>query len=282
MQTYSSIKQLISHLNKGEKLLGEMFGKRTSLSFKYDDAINLLTPDELRLLLDYSVVRENGYFLEIDDVFLDFFKQIFKFSEEISVSIINENIEHIKQNILYYFNETNENRKYDYLRNVKNALRKVGIMTKGNVIDLSRKIDDTFKMEPNFKNKKSKLEYLDKKRQDIEQLIAQTQNIFDDELLFFKTSADDELNKIIRQLKIDLIGSSHHLIECQKQVIEYLNQIKFKSGIIDKLRKLKYLRDQLRIKSSTNIEQLLLTNNATVFETKTNFPLKLSIFTNWG
>lgn len=277
MQTFSTIKELIRHLNKGEKLLGEMFGKRNTLAFRYDEAVEILTQDELKLLINYAVIRENGAFLEIDDIFLDFFKQIFRLSEEINVSIIHENIEHIKQNIIYYFNEVNQNRKYDYLRIVKNALRKVGIMTYQNVIDLGKKIDTTFKVEPNFKNKVSKLEYLDKKREDIELLINQTQNLLKDELLFFNTATDEELNKIITHLKIELINCQHNLIESRKQIIEYLNQIKYKSGIIDKLKKLKYLRDQLLIQSATDIESVLQQTNAVVFETRTFFSVKLSL-----
>ena len=277
MQTFSTIKELIRQLNKGERLLGEMFGKRNTPVFRYDNAVEILTQDELKLLIDYSVIRENGAFLEIDDIFLDFFKQIFRLSEEINVSIINENIEYIKQNIIYYFNESSESTKYDYLRMVKNALRKVGIMTYQNVIDLSKKIDTTFKVEPNFKNKISKLEYLDKKREDIELLIGQTQNLLKDEILFFSMATDNELNKIIIHLKKDLIDCQHNLIESRKQIIDYLNQIKYKSGIVDKLRKLKYLRDQLLIKSATNIESVLQQTNAVVFETRASFPVKLSL-----
>ena len=74
-----------------------------------------------------------------------------------------------------------------------------------------------------------------------------------------------------------MIDCQHNLIESRKQIIDYLNQIKYKSGIVDKLRKLKYLRDQLLIKSATNIESILQQTNAVVFETRAFFPVKLSL-----
>jgi hypothetical protein len=280
MKVFSSIPQLINNLDRGKKLLSEMFGKRKSLSFRYDDAVEVFDQDpdrQIKLLIDYSIIRENGAFLEIDDVFLDFFSQVFKLSEEINVASIHENIDNIRQNIVYYLAENQESRKYDYLRNVKTTLRKVGVMTTRNVIDLGKKIDTTFKVEPNFKVKKSKLEHLDKKIADIELLIDQTQSLFDSEWLFFKTATDDELTKIIRQLRLDLGDCGHNLIENRKQIIDYLNQIKYKSGIVDKLRKLKYLSENLLIKSATDIEAILQQNQAVVFETRPSYPLKLSI-----
>jgi hypothetical protein len=46
-------------------------------------------------------------------------------NEEINIHSINANIQNVKENVLYYLKENNENRKYQYLRAVKNALRKI-------------------------------------------------------------------------------------------------------------------------------------------------------------
>ena len=280
MKVFSDIPELVRNLDMGKKMLAEMFGKRMSLSFRHDDAAELFDQDpdrKIRLLIDYGIIRENGAFLEIDDIFLDFFSQVFKLSEEINTASIHENIENIKQNIVYYLDENQENRKYDYLRNVKTALRKVGVMTTRNVIDLGKKIETTFQQEPTFKVKKSKLEHLDKKIADIDLLIDQTRNLFENEPLFLKVATDDELTRIIIRLRLDLGDCGHSLIESRKQIIDYLNQIKYKSGIVDKLRKLKYLSENLLIKSATDIEAILRQNQAIVFETRPSYPLKLSI-----
>ena len=82
-------------------------------------------------------------------------------NEEINTSYINDNLEKVEQNINYYFNEPNEQRKYEYLRTIKNTLRKLGAITLRNVVDLKRNIDNTFKNEPNYKNKRAKLLNLD-------------------------------------------------------------------------------------------------------------------------
>ena len=159
MNTFSNIKEVITTLSREANLLSEMFKKRKSVkNFQYDYALDLVDNNDNRIkfLLDREVIRQNGNNLEIDDLFLQFFEQILNANEEINTSYINENIEKIKQNIDYYLNETNEQRKYNYLREIKKTLRNVGNITLRNVVDLKRNIDNTFKNEPNYKNKKTK------------------------------------------------------------------------------------------------------------------------------
>jgi hypothetical protein len=213
MQSFRDISELIRNLKRGEKILSEMFNKRKSLSFRYEDAVDIIdNEDSLKLLIKHSIIRENGAFLEIDDVFLEFFEQVFELNKELNTGVINQNIESIKQQIIYYRDVSNENSKYEYLRTVKNGLRKVGLITYKNVIDLGKKIETTFKNEPDFKVKKSKLEYLDKKRKDIDELIEQTKKLLLEEEYFFKIATDEELNRIIIQLKLDLNACSDNLI----------------------------------------------------------------------
>ena len=280
MNTFTSIKELLSTLVREHKLLTEMFEKRKTLSYKYDFALELVdyNEDRIQYLITHSVIRQNGSFVEIDDQFLQFFEQVLEVNEEINISSINSNIQNVKENILYYLKENNESRRYNYLRVVKNALRKIGNITLRNVVDLKRNIDITFKNEPNYKVKKAKLEILDQKRIDINTFIDQTYKLIsEEEQTFFRSAIDDELSRIITYLKLQLNESRHNLIEIQKQVIEYLNQIKYQSIIIEKLRQLKYLKDQFTIRASTDIDTIIIKKNDLIFEANPIYPLKLSI-----
>lgn len=280
MNTFTSIKELLSTLIREHKLLTEMFEKRKTLSYKHDLALEMVDYNEERIqyLINHSVLRQNGSFLEIDDQFLQFFEQVLEVNEEINTSSINSNIQNVKENILYYLKENNENRKYDYLRKVKNALRKIGNVTLRNVVDLKRNIDNTFKNEPNYKVKKAKLENLDKKRIDINSFIDQTYKLIsEEEQSFFKSALDDELSQVITYLKLQLNECRHNLIEIQKQIIEYLNQIKYQSGVIEKLRQLKYLKDQFTIRAATDVDSIILKTDDVIFEANPVYPLKLSL-----
>lgn len=283
MNTFSNIKELFTALNREASLLSEMFKKRKSVkNFQYDYALDLVENNDNRIkyLLDREVVRLNGNNLEIDDLFLQFFEQVLNANEEINPSYINENIERIKQNIDYYLNETNEQRKYNYLREIKKTLRNVGNITLRNVVDLKRNIDNTFKNEPNYKNKKAKLHNLDNKRKDIVKLIVLTEKLLsDDSLTFFKTATDEELSRIIVQLKIQLQKCTHNLIEIEKQIIDFLNQIQYQNNVIEKLRQIKYLKDLFTLETSTDFKAVLNADKSVIFEPNPIYPLKLSLET---
>ncbi|MDD2386087.1 MAG: hypothetical protein PHP52_04830 [Bacteroidales bacterium] len=280
MIAFNDIKELVSALKREEKLISEMFSKRKSLNYKYSYALELVDNDEDRInfLIQRSVIRENGGFLEIDDQFVEFFEQVLDVNEEVNLSYINENIKNIKENIDYFLNENNENRKYSYLKFIKKTLRKMGIITLRSVVDLRRNIENTFKNEANYKNKQLKLENLDEKRIIITNLIKHTLSLInEEELTFFKNALDEELHRIIIDLKLQLGECSHNLIEIEKQIIDYLNQIKHQGKFIEKLRKLKYLKDHFTIEAETNIKLVLANKNLVIFEPRISEPLNLSV-----
>ena len=280
MNPFTNIKELLSVLHREEKLLTEMFKKRKNTDYKYDYALELVEDNANRIqaLIDRSVIRQNSNNLELDDLYLQFFEQALEPNEQIKITYINENLEKVRQNIEYYFNEKNDQRKYDYLRVIKNTLRKIGLITLRNVVDLKRNIDNTFKSEPNYKNKRAKLINLDNKRKDIFRLIEQTESLINEEdITFFNTATDEELSRIIVQLKLQLQKSTHNLIEIERQVIDFLNQIQQQSGVVEKLRKIKYLKDQFILETTTDIKQVLATVNAVCFEPRPSYPLKLSL-----
>lgn len=280
MNTFNDIKELVTALKREEKLISEMFSKRKSIDYRLSDALELVDYEESRidLLIQKSVIRENGGLLELDSQFLEFFEQVLYVSEEINLSYIDENIKNIKENIGYFLNENNENRKYSYLRLIKKTFRNMGLITLRSVVDLRRNIENTFKNESNYKNKQLKLKNLDEKRTLVTNLIQQTLALINqEEITFFNRALDEELNRIIISLKHQLGECSHNLIEIEKQIIDYLNQIKQQGKFLEKLRKLKYLKDNFTIEAETDIRKIISNKNQVIFETRTNQSLNLSI-----
>lgn len=280
MNTFNDIKELVTALKREEKLISEMFSKRKSIDYKLNDALELVDYEESRidLLIQKAVIRQNGDFVELDGQFLEFFEQVLYVSEEINLSYIDENIKNIKENIVYFLNESSENRRYAYLRFIKKTFRNMGLITLKSVVDLRRNIENTFKNESNYKNKQLKLENLDEKRTVVTNLIQQTLLLInEEELTFFNRALDEELGKIIIELKNQLGECSHNLIEIEKQIIDYLNQIKQQGKFLEKLRKLKYLKDNFIIEAETNIKQIVSNKNEVIFETKLNESINLSI-----
>lgn len=278
MSNFNNIKELINTLAWSKELLAEMFEKRKSFVYKYDFALEILDEERIETLISKGVIRRNGPYLELDDHFQFFFEQILEVNEEINTSYINENIQLVKQQIDFYLKENNENRRYAYLKQVKSILRKIGRITLRNIIDLNRNIENAFKAEPNYKIKIARLEAFDEKHKVIFMLIEQTDRLVtDEERTFFVSATDEELKQLVNQLRQQLTEARHNLIETQKQVIEYLNQVKYQSSIVEKIKQLKYLKDQFELRSKTNLVAILQDNNAVLFESKPSYPLKLSL-----
>jgi len=280
MNHFLSIRELLYTLNRGSKLLMEMFQKRNSLPYKHEHALELLDDNEdiIQLLISKEVVNQNGSYLEIDERFLDFFELVLAANEIINTSYINENIEYVKQHILYWFQENEHTRKHTHLKKIKSILKKIGRITIRNIVDLKRNVENTFKTEPNYKVKLSKLENHKKKLIDIKKLIEQTEKLItEEERTFFVTALDEELRSITTNLRLSLIEARHNIIEIQKQIVEFINQIKYQSEFIEKLRQVKYLKDQFEVRVKTNIDVVLADANVLAFETKPSYPLKLSL-----
>ena len=119
-------------------------------------------------------------------------------------------------------------------------------------------MDNTYKNEPNYKIKKSKHVRLDEKRNNIALLIRKSEELIDyGQPVFFRVAMDVQMRNVVSDVKLQLNDSYHNLIEIQKQIIHYLNLIDYQNRIFEKVKKLKYLKDQFLLEEHTSIRSAL-------------------------
>ena len=116
MYIYNSIPHITNTLNLGKDLLEVLFEKRKSLPFRYDYALDIIDENKLNILIEREVIRRNGPYIEMDEHYLSFYELLLEANEEISTSVIDENIQLVYQLIDYYSKEDNDLRKLGYLR----------------------------------------------------------------------------------------------------------------------------------------------------------------------
>lgn len=268
MSTFHNIEELTRCLDREKKLLNELFSKRNALSFRYDYALELsdYKAERINYLIDNEVIRESGDYLEMEDIYIQFFEQVLQINEDINISSVQDYISHLKENIEYWMSSSSEKEKYKYYNEVRRALKRIALTTEKNVIDLKRNIDRTYKNEPDYKIKKKKLENLDQKRAGISSLIVNAERVIETEKTFFTIAMDTQLRSIVNDVRLQMTESYHNLIEIERQIINYLNLIEHQSMILEKARKLKYLRDQLLIEDKTNIRSIAGSMNPVMFE----------------
>lgn len=280
MYIFRSIHEIINTVAAARGLLTEMFEKRKILSFRYSDALALLKDDEnrLKLLIEKEVIHQNGNFVELDARFMDFFELLLEANEEINTAVIDENIEYLHELMDYYLKERIGTRKASYVRNIKITFQKIARTTIRNIMNLQTSIDNAFKHEPTYQIKIAKLENLDKKRINIQQLIDTTENlILHEERQFFQQATDDELNRILLELRRELQLSAHSLIWAQQDIINYLNQIKSQVILVEKIRRVKYLQDQFELRAKSNLAEVLEREHSILLEGTAPSSFKLSI-----
>lgn len=276
---FRSIEELTKTLSREQGLLSEMFEKRKLMKFPVGLAIDLVGGNETRLrkLVDYGVLVETGNMVEIESDYLNFFEEVLNVNEEISVLSVQECINTLKEYIGYFLQETNTNRKAGYQDSVRQLLKKTGFRTLKNVVDLKRNMDNAYKQEPNYIIKKKKLENLDEKSHSIRAMIRECEKLMDNEHAFFIMANDPHMAKTCSDVKHDFVEAYHALMEIDRQIISYINQIDQQNKLYKKIRRLKYLQDQLLIKSGTNIKNVLEERNPLWMESRQYNKIRLSL-----
>ena len=276
---FRSIEELTKTLSREQRLLSEMFEKRKLMKFPYALAVELAGGNETRLrkLVDYGVLVETGNTVEIENDYLNFFEEVLNVNEEISVLSVQECINTLKEHIGYFLQETNASRKAGYQDSVRQLLKKTGFRTLKNVVDLKRNMDNAYKQEPNYVIKKKKLQNLDEKSHSIRAMIRECEKLMDNEHAFFIMANDPHMAKTCSDVKHEFVEAYHALMEIDRQIISYINQIDRQNQLYKKIRKLKYLQDQLLIKTDTNLVHVLEERNPLWMESRQYSKMRLSL-----
>lgn len=278
-QSFKTLPELVRTLQLGGKLLADMFSKRKTVGIRYDDAVETLGGDEnkLRTLIAHGVIADNDGTLELEDAYLRFFENVMEVNEDINVASVREYIGRLQLNINSYLATDNDRRKAQFVREVRHLFRSIDQMTRRNIIDLKRNVEDTYKQEPDFKIKKLRLKDFDEKRKQIAELIRQTEKLMDGQDVFFSTAMDVGLQLTVKDVRESLHASAHGLIDIEKQIIDYLNRIDYQGRIVKKLRQLAYLKGQYLLEEHTDIGEVLARRNDVWFEPAARYSTKVSL-----
>jgi len=280
MKSFRSIEELLKVLAREKELLKEMFAKRKSLSFRRDLAEDLVDGDSRRLdlLLEYGVLRQNAGFLELEESYLRFFEDVLQVNEEIAISSVKDYIDTLNQYIDYWLKETNQRRKVSYHRTVVRILYNIAGAVLRSTVDLKRNVDTVYKNEPNYLIKKEKLVHLDQKHDVVKSLIVECERVMDEsQKAFFQSAMDGVLRQAVDDVRVSLNDAYHSLIEINRQILEYLNLIEYQNRLLQKIRTLKYLRDQLTITEYTDIRRRAFMESPVWMDPLPRYRLKLSL-----
>lgn len=271
MNAFRDIDALLKAIAREKELLKFLFTGRKAPSLRTEQALeNFLSQNSRRLeyLLEHGVIREGeGGLLVLEDTYLRFFEDVLEVNEEINVLSVKQHIDALNENIEFWLTVGSEARRQRYMGEILRILRSIALSTRRNVIDLKRAIDSTYKNERDFAVKRKRLENLDRKREDIALLIKEAEKLFGErQRVFFGPSMDAHLKETVAAVKDALTESYHGLLELDRQIIVYLNKIEAQQRLVEKIRRIKYLKDQLVWESGTDVIWALQTHRPAFLE----------------
>lgn len=145
---FRSLDDLIRTLDRERKLLMALFQDRKRLSFRRDIARDLASrkDESLDYLRRFGVIRDNGDFVELEDMYMKFFEEVLEVNEEISVASVKESIDNLNAAIEYYQNENNPNRK----THEEKIDKLVSDLERQGFVELENELDGTYKVTAAF------------------------------------------------------------------------------------------------------------------------------------
>ncbi len=249
-----------------------LFGNKESINKSEILARDDMSDEKLEKLAIYEIIHENNNIISLDDRIITFIEEVLEIGE-VTTSFINDNIQSLNENLKYYRIDSNPR----FLRNIKRSLKKINSTTSREVIKLHKNIDEAYKNQGNYLIKLQELDKYKRKRDDIINLIKETEQIISDAQGFFNTIVDAELSSIILDLRYTLVRNRDYLNEIQAQIIDYINKIQYQAEIYRKIQRLKELKDYEELKYKTNFVDVVASTNALMFRKRVPLKSRLSI-----
>ncbi|MCD9018219.1 hypothetical protein [Parachryseolinea silvisoli] len=272
MKNPLSIKDLVNLLYQNKEVIEMLFGNKDSVNKSEILAREDMTDEKLEKLVVNELIHENNNIISLDDRIMTFIEEFLEIGE-VTTSFINDNIQALNEGLRYYHIDNN----IKFLRNIKRSLKRINSTTSREVMKLHKNIDDTYKNQDNYVIKLQELEKYKRKRDDIINLIRESEQIVSDAQGFFNTIVDAELSSIVLELRYTLVRNRDYLNEIQSQIIDYINRIQHQSAIYKKIQRLKELKDYEELKYKTNYVDVVADIKAMFFHKRIPLKSRLSL-----
>lgn len=280
MKVFSNPIELLNRLHTERNLLNALFQARMKFDFSFDDALGLVSNEKnLHLLIDYGVVREESGYLELEETYQHFFEEILRLNDNVTSSVIEESLRLLNDNIDFYIKDRNSpESQRKYVNKIVRILRNIVTQAENKTVEMKRVIYDTYRQERNYEIKRKKLETNMSTLGNIQSLIKETENVLvEREDLLSAMTPDSRLMRISMDTRVRLRDISHSLIDLVKVTRDYLHQIDVISKNIKKIRKIKYLKDQLIWEKNTSVCSVLSQRDDMILQSNPYFSTKISL-----
>jgi hypothetical protein len=244
------IEKLFSNLSYHKDLIFYLFEHRDK-EVRSDECEKFISLEKLEVLESFEIIEKLEDKITLDIRVVDFLENYLNIDENIEVSIIYEKLETLKHKIdiiVEYKNKQNS-----ILPQIRRELKKCDFILTQNLFKLRIHIDRVYKSIDSFALKIKELKFYETKLKELTTALEEFDkflHLYHSRLSLFYNS---ELNNIISAIKLNLMEINKSLIPLTQDVCEYINKALSKNIFIEKITKLKELKDNLSIKENSDI-----------------------------
>jgi len=247
-----NIEKLFQNLNRHKALLIYLFEHRDRVVY-VSEVEELSYENSLEVLENFELIELNNEKLFLDSRVVSFLEEYIDGSDTIEISGIFEKIESIKHKL-----EILSEYKHKYkeiIPKIRRELKKIDATLFQNLDKLRVHIDRVYKSIDTFSLKLKELEYYKTRLKEYQNALDGFENFLKLHTPMMKSYYDHDLNTLLESIYENKISLSRSLIPLTQDVIEYINQAQKQSIFIEKILKLKELKDNYELKNATNIEE---------------------------
>ena len=245
------IEKLFYNLNRHKGLIFYLFEHRDRVVYG-EEIEEFCVENTLEVLENFEILEFNDDKIFLDIRVVSFLEEYIDGSETIEISGVWERIESIKHRLEIL--SEHKTKQQEIIPKISRELKKIDALLFQNLDKLRVHIDRVYKSVDTFSLKSKELEYYKTRLDEYENALNSFNTFLKLHTPVMKSFYNSDLNTLLNTIYENKISLARSLIPLTQDVIEYINQTQKQNVFIEKMIKLKELKDNYELKNRSDIE----------------------------
>jgi len=248
-----NLEKIFNYLYHNKKLIVYLFEHRDRV-VNISEIEDLANIELLENLSFYEIVELIDNKISLDFRVSSFLEEYVDSNDIVDVAVIGSILKeliHLVENATEF-----KDKKNKFIPKIRRALFKIDSIFYKNLDILKTHINKTYKSADEFKLKLKELKFYKERLSEFEQMVSSFEQFLQKYTPLLQTLHNDELNTVLKIVKKNKIEFLKTLIPLTSEIISYINKIEAKNILIQKVSKLKELKDSYEL-SKTNLNDIL-------------------------
>ena len=248
------IEKLFGYLSNNKKLILYLFEHQDRVIYLHE--VEELVHTSVENLSFYEIVEVIGDKISLDLRVVAFLEEYIQRGEVVDIAMVGSILEELEHTI----EKAQEfpNKQYTFIPKIRRYILRVDNVLFRNLEKVRDHINRVYKNTDEFKLKLKELNFYKTKLDALQNSLQSLERFFDNYTPLMKSFSNDELDSVVMFVKLNKIEFFRTLIPLTQDVISYINKLESKNLFIEKIIKLKELKDSYELYTKTDIKDMAL------------------------